>query len=56
MKKETDSDKEVSFIVSRRRSRGEQAIFAPEFLIDGQNSRLIRRRQTLDELLETEIV
>jgi diaminopimelate decarboxylase len=30
--------------------------YAPEFLIDGQNSRLIRRRQTLDEMLETEIV
>ena len=31
-------------------------LYAPEFLIDGQNSRLIRRRQTLDELLETEIM
>jgi diaminopimelate decarboxylase len=30
--------------------------YAPEFLIDGQNSRLIRRRQTLDELLDTEIM
>jgi diaminopimelate decarboxylase len=31
-------------------------LHAPEFLIDGQNSRLIRRRQTLDELLEMEIM
>jgi diaminopimelate decarboxylase len=31
-------------------------LHAPEFLIDGQNSRLIRQRQTLDELLEMEIM
>jgi integrase len=31
-------------------------LHAPEFLIDGQNSRLIRRRQTFDELLDMEIM
>jgi diaminopimelate decarboxylase len=31
-------------------------LHAPEFLIDGQNSRLIRRGQTFDELLEMEIM
>lgn len=29
---------------------------APEYLIDGPNSRLIRRGQTLDELLEAELI